>query len=265
MLRVAAEILHRVHESLAAKRSTVGLAVALIAGVIVLAGTLAHDAVPDDERGTLGLGLRLAEGFTNLVAVVAVYLLDKPSPRLIFLGRVFHGHHLGLCGELDVVGIIEHDEVVEAQCAGDAACALRDFLLHAAVGDVGIDGLAHHVAQTGLEKFGGDGGTHGKRVPLSQRPGSVLDAAGEFTLGVAGSHRAPLAELLQVVERELADECQLRVEHGSHVARVEEEAVAAFPLGIFGVVDEKFGVEHVDEVGSAHSTSGVARFGFFDH
>ena len=49
MLRVAAEILHRVHESLAAKRSTVGLAVALIAGVIVLAGTLAHDAVPDDE------------------------------------------------------------------------------------------------------------------------------------------------------------------------------------------------------------------------
>ena len=167
------------HEVVAAEGSTVGGAVALVAAAVGLAGTLAHDAVADDEARTLLLSLCLLDGLANLVNVVAVDLLHIPAPCLIFLGGVLAGHHLGLCGELDVVGVVEHDEVVQSQVAGNTACTLRNLLLHAAVGDVGVDGLVHHVAQTGLQELGGNGSTYGEGVALSEGTGGVLNAAGQ--------------------------------------------------------------------------------------
>ena len=165
----------------------------------------------DDQRGALFLGLCLLDGLTNLVNVVTVNLLHVPSPGLVLLGGVLRGHHLGLRRELDVVGVVEHDEVVQSQVAGNTACALRNLLLHTAVGDVGVDGLVHHVAQTGLEELGGDGGTYCEGVALSQRTGGVLNAALQLALGVAGGYAAPLAQVLQVLQVVLADEGQLRI------------------------------------------------------
>ena len=184
-------------------------AVALIAAAVGLAGTLTHDAVANDEAGALLLGLSLLDGFAYLLHVVAVNLLYIPSPCLVLLGGVLGGHDLGAGRELYVVGIVEHDEVVQTQIACNTAGTLRDFLLHAAIRDVGIDGLVHDVAQASLQELGSDGSTHGERVALSEGTAGVLDATSQFALRVTGSHRAPLAQVLQVIECVFADEAQL--------------------------------------------------------
>ena len=82
---------------------------------------------------------------------------------------------------------------------------------------------------------------------------------------MAGRGRSPLAELLQLVQCEAADQRQLGIKHGGHVARVEEEAVARFPRGMVRVEGEKFGVEHIDEICSAHSPAGMSGLCFFYH
>ena len=220
ILWIGTEVLHRLHEVVAAKRSTMCSAVALVAGAVGLTGTLTHDAMTDDERRTLLLGLSLAESLANLVDIVAVDVLYEPSPSLILLSGVLAGHHFRTGGELDVVGIVEHDEVVETQVTGDTASALRDFLLHTTVRDVCIDGLIHHVAQASLQELSSDSSTHGEGVALSERTAGVLDAACDFALGVTGSDASPLTQVLQVLQRVLADEAELRVEHRGHVAGI---------------------------------------------
>ncbi len=219
----------------------------------------------DNQAGTLLLSLCLLDGFANLVDIVAVNLLHIPSPSLILLGGVLAGYHFCLGRQLNIVGIIEHDEVVQSEVTGNTACALGNLFLYATVRDVGIDGLVHDVAQTSLQEFGSDGCTHSERVSLTEGTAGVLDAAFNLALGVTGRHRTPLAQVLQILQRVLADEGELAVKHGSHVAGVEEETVATFPSGVLRVVDQKFAVECVDEISAAHSTTGVSRLSLFNH
>ena len=90
-------------------------------------------------------------------------------------------------------------------------------------------------------------------------------AAFKADLGVSRGGGAPLAELLQLLNGIVAEEGQLRIQHGRQVAGVQEEAVAAAPSGIFGVEVQKFRIEHIDTVGSAHGSSGVAGLRAFNH
>ena len=244
-----------------------GLAVALIAGAVLLERALAHDGLADDECGLASDGLGLLDGSADLGSIVAVDLEDLPAECAV-LGCGVLVHHLGGLGaELDVIAVIEHHDVVQTQCACDAGCSLRDLLLHAAVGDVDVDGLLGEGGVAGVrgQELGSDGSTDAEGVALTQRAAGVLDATLGVGLGVSRCGRAPLAELLQLFERELADQCELAVEHGGHVAGVEEEAVAAHPCRVGGVVVEIFAVEDVDEVGTAHGTAGVTALGLLDH
>ena len=45
---------------------------------------------------------------------------------------------------------------------------------------------------------------------------------------------------------------------------VEEETVATYPSGILGVVLQILAIEHVNEVGTTHGTSGVTTLCFFN-
>ena len=180
--------------------------------------------------------MSLLDGLADLIHIVTVDLLHEPAPSLIFLGSILTGHHLCLSRELDIVGIVEHDEVVETEVTGSTASTLRDLLLYATIRDVSVDGLVHHVAQTSLQELSGDGSTHSEAVTLTKRTGCVLDAALNLALGVTGSHRTPLTQVLQIFQRVLADEAELAVEHRSHVTWIEEETVATLPCGILGVI-----------------------------
>ena len=102
-------------------------------------------------------------------------------------------------------------------------------------------------------------------MSLSERTGSVLDATEQIVLGMAVCGRTPLTELLEFLQTILADEGELSIEHGSHVAGIEEETVASFPVGILRIVNEELAVEGVDEVSTTHSATGVTTLSFFNH
>ena len=161
----------------------------------------------------MSVGRCLVQGVADGIRVVSVNSDSLPSPGFVFQGSVFGGDILGFSGELYVVGVIEHDEIIQSQCACNAAGALGDFFLDAAVGDVGVDGLGHHFGEAGFQEFGGDGGTYGKGVPLSQRAGSILYAVRDIQFGMSGRRAAPLTELLQVVHCKLAGQCQRGIKH----------------------------------------------------
>ena len=84
-------------------------------------------------------------------------------------------------------------------------------------------------------------------------------------LGMAGGTATPLTEILQIVHRVETREHQHRIEHRRHMARIEEETVAEGIGGVLGIESHKFGVENIDEIGTAHSASGMTRLSFFYH
>ena len=136
--------------------------------------------------------------------------------------------------------------------------------MYAAVADVTVDGF---LAESGVacvcgQEFGCDGGAHGIGMTLSQGAGGVLDAALGVKLGVSAGGGAPLAEAGQLIERVLSSQAQLCVEHGRHVAGVEEETVASFPEWPVGVVGEVLAIKDIDEICSTHGSAWMAALGF---
>ena len=125
--------------------------------------------------------------------------------------------------------------------------------------------MGYNLAEAGCKEALGNGATNCHGVALSQRTRCVLDTALGVEFGVARGDAAPLTQLLEFVKCVFACKGKNRVEHGRHVARIEEEAVAGNPCGVVGIGYEEIGVKDVDKVGTAHGTTGVTRFGFLDH
>ena len=265
VLGISTKILHGVDISVATERSSVGSTVALVTAVVCLASTLTHYTVSDNQTWTLFLSLSLLEGLTNLVNIVTVNLLYIPAPSLILLGSILSGHYLSLCRELNVVGIVEHDEVVETKVTGNTTCTLRNLLLYTTVRDVSIDGLTHYIAKLSLQEFSGNSCTNSEGVALTKRTRGVFNTTGNFTFGVTWSNRTPLTQILQILQSKLTNQGKLAIEHWSHVTWIEEETVATFPLGMLWVINKKFTVESVDKIGTAHSTTWVTRLSLFYH
>ena len=124
ILGVATQVLNRILEGIATKGSSMCLAVALVAASVFLQGTLTHDALTDDECGLALHGLCLLDGGTNLCSIVTIDFLHVPTQRTILHGGVLVHDFLGFGRKLDVIRVIEHDEVVQSQCACNAGSAL---------------------------------------------------------------------------------------------------------------------------------------------
>ena len=154
---------------------------------------------------------------------------------------------------------------MQPEVPSQSADALRDFLLDAAVGDVGVRLMGHPFAEASHHEAFGDGGAEGHGVSLPKRAGGILDTVLHVALGMAGGVAAPLAEVLQLSHGHEPRKRQHAVEHGRHVSGIEEEAVAVGIVGPLGVVVQKLGKEYVDEIGAAHGATGVSGSGFFDH
>ena len=187
--------------------------------------------------------MRVGRFSSSLAALRAARICSGSLPSISstfqFHARYFApvSSEMTVAVSVDFVGVEEHDEVVQSEVSRDASGALRDFLLHAAVGDVGIDAFALKagVARAGVKGFGGDGRAHGVGVPLSQRAAGILDAALGAYFRVTRRARAPLAEVFQVVYGVVPDKCQLRIKHRRHVAGIQEETVATSPCGTIRV------------------------------
>ena len=197
-----------------AQRVTVCAAFAL--KVLALGGHAAasHDGAADDDGGALGFGKCLVQGVGKGNRVGAVTLDDVPVPSAVFHGGVLVAHGIAVGRELHRVAVVEHDEVAQAQVAGNASGLLRDALLNAAVTDEGIGLVGKHLAIVCSDETLGNGTSHGHHVALSQGTRRVLHTVLNVQLGVAGSDAAPGAERLDVVGGIMAGEVQHAVEHG---------------------------------------------------
>ena len=121
---VCSEVFDGIAVCVASQRCAVCPAVALVAAAVGLQCSLAHDAVAYDEGGLAADFLCGIKCLAYFCYVVAVYAEDFPSQCAVLGGCVLVGYYACLCGELYVVGVIEHYQIVQSQCACYACCAL---------------------------------------------------------------------------------------------------------------------------------------------
>ena len=243
----------------------VGRALALIVLAVGLDATLAHHGMSDDYGGTLGLVACCLDGSGYGLGIVAVDLDDIPVPCAILGGDILGVYGIDHGRELNLVRVIEHDEVGQAQVSGEACGALRDFLLDTAVRDEGVCLVREPLAKTCCKESLGNCAADGHGVALAQGTRCVLDTTLGMEFGVTRSGRPPLAELGELVGGIVAEQRKHAVEHRRHVARIEEEAVAGYPPSVVGIGHEELRIEHIDKVCASHGTAGMSRLGFLNH
>ncbi len=128
---------------------------------------------------------------------------------------------------------------------------LARYPLHeVAVRDERVGAVRHDLVPGPVEVVGevalGDRHAHGVREALTERARRHLDAGRAAALRVAGRLAPPLAERLEVVEREVvAGEVEERVEERAPVPGREHEPVAVGPARVARVVGEVSLPEHV--------------------
>ena len=185
---IAAQMGDGIAVGIASEGCTVCLATVLVAGAIGLQSALAHHAFADDECRLVLHSLSLLDGTAYLLHIVAVNLYHLPLQCAVLGGSILVHHHIGLGGELYVVGIIEHDEVVQSQRSCYACSTHAYLLLYASIADIGIDGLLAEgrIAGACSQELGGNGSTYCVGMTLSQGAGTILNAALDAYFGVTG-------------------------------------------------------------------------------
>ena len=179
-----------------------------------------------DQRRALLLRLRGGERTEQRVEILGVVdVLDVPAVRLEALALVLgRERERRRAVDRDVVVVVDVDEPAEPEVAGDRRRLRADALHHVAVGADRVDPrvddrVVRPVVAIGEEALR-DRHADAVREALAERPGRRLDPGRVPALRMARRARAPLAELLQVVEREVvAREVERRVLEHAGVAR----------------------------------------------
>jgi hypothetical protein len=175
------------------------------------------------------------------VGIALIDLLHVPAIGFEALAHVLGEGERGGAVEGDTVVVVEPHQLAQAEVAGQRSGLVGDALHQVAVADQGVGHVVHDlvawlVVAAGQEALG-DGHAHGVAGALPKRAGGGLDARRAEGLGMAGGARAPLAEGLELVERQVvAVEVQHRVEQHRAVTGREHETVAVGPLGVLRIV-----------------------------
>ena len=163
----------------------------------------------------------------------------------------------------DAVVVVQRDQLVQLQRAGERAGFVRDAFHQAAVAEehvrVVIDDLrAVTVELVGHQRFAE---RHADRVreTLAERAGGRLDARRDAVFRVARRLRVQLAEVLQLFDRQVvAGQVQQRVQQHRAMAVRQHEAVAVCPVRVRRVVLQMARPERDADFGHAHRHAGVA-------
>ena len=138
-----------------------------------------------------------------------------------------------------------------------------DALLQVAVGHDPVRRGGRSIVVAGPVELGGEaalGDGHADRVgeALAERPGRRLDAGRQAVLGMAGRARAPLAERLELLERDVvAGQVEERVEEHRGVAGGQDEPVAVRPVRMRRGVAQEARPEDVGHRRGAHRGAGM--------
>ena len=218
-----------------------------------------------DERGALGFRARDLQRPVQSIDVLGVLdALHMPAvgvhARDVVLG--VEGDRGGAV-DRDAVVVVADGQLAEAEVPGDRGGFLADALHHVAVGADRVGVVVHDLIAGPVEALGQEalGHRHADGVgdALAERPGGDLDAGDVAALGVAGRARAPLAEALQVLDRQVeAAQVRERVLQHARMPGAEHEAVAVAPGGVGWVEAQDVAVERVAERRERHRGAGMA-------
>ena len=136
----------------------------------------------------------------------------------------------------------------------NTASALADFFLHATIRYVCVDFflIEARVSCASVERLCCNRCTYCVCMTLAKRTASIFDTSFEVLLRMTRCRRTPLTELLQLVNRKVANQSQLSIEHWRHVTWVKKETVTTFPSWTFWIECQKFRVKNVDKICTTH-------------
>ena len=168
--------------------------------------------------------------------------------------------------DADAVVVVERDQLVQAQRAGQRTGFVADAFHQAAVAQEDIAVVVDHPTVGPVELVGQQllGQGHANRIAqaLAQGAGGGLDAGREVHLGVAWGLAVQLAELLQLSQRQgIAGQVQQGIQQHRGMAVAQHEAVAVAPLRVNGVVAQVLAPQGHSHLGHAHRRARVARVG----
>ena len=221
----------------AAQRRAVAIVAALLVRRAAADGRLAAD-----QAGLVGDRLGGEYGKLDGVAVMAVYVGDDvPAVGLETLRRVVGEPAFDMAVDGDAIVVPEGDQLAQAKGAGERAGLVRDAFHQAAVAEKGV-GVVIDDLVAGPVELGGQhllGERHADRIgdALAERAGGRFDADCNAIFRVPGGLRVKLAEVLQVVDREIvAGQVEERIKQHRTVAVRQHEAIAVRPLRVGRVV-----------------------------
>ena len=203
---------------------------------ILLVRAAEPDVRPDGDQARPVVVARFVDGRLDRPEVVAV--LDPrgvPAVGLEPLRDVLRPRHRCRPVQLDVVVVVQHDQLAQAEMPGERRGLGGDAFLEIAVGrdDIGPvvdDRVAVAVelrGKTSLRDRHADG--VGKSLP--ERPGRGLDARCQARLGMARRPRSPLPERAQLVEWQVvAGQVEQRVQQHRRVPCRQHEPVTVGPV-----------------------------------
>ena len=167
------------------------------------------------------------------------------------------------------VVVVEGDEFIQPPDTCERTHFVADAFHHAAVAQEAVRTVVDH-GETVAVKFRGEqlfsqGHTDGVGNALPQGARRRFHARRHAHFGMTGGFASHLTEVLQIVERQIvAGEVQQGVLQHRAVAVRENEAVAADPLRVLGIVTEMLRPEGDGNISHAHGHAGVTGFGFLD-
>jgi len=182
--------------------------------------------------------------------------------------------HLDILGERDgrvavdgdLVVVVHGNELAELEVPGERARLGRDTLLEASVTEEAV-GVVVNDLEIGLVEGRsdvclGNGESDSVGDTLAERAGGDLDTVRDAELRVAGRDGVELAELLEVVHRQLVpEEVQDNVLEGTSVSVREDKPVPVDPARVLRVGLEESAPQQVGDGCHAHWGSRVTRVG----
>ncbi|KAH3669258.1 hypothetical protein OGAPHI_001379 [Ogataea philodendri] len=229
-------------------------------------GTNANNRVDVDEHGLLDVA-GLADSVDNAVDVVGtVFNLEHcPVACLHFFVHVLGVGQINAAVKRDLVVIVQNDQVVQSQVAGQRDRLQSNTFLQTGVADNAVDGVVHHrdigpVVQRG-QVFGRNGQSNAVGNSLAQRPGGQLDSR-VLDLGVAGTERV---DPRGVVRLELLHshvlvpgQVQEHVLEQTRVAVGQNNPVAVEEVGVVRRISHGVLPQSNTHGSHAHSAAGMA-------
>ena len=235
-----------------------------VGGVALGRGRIGDVRAKDDQRRPIGLGPSGLERGGDAGEIVAVtHPDDVPAVALEPALHVLGEGERRVAVDRDVVVVVDHRQLAEPQMPGEGRRLAGDAFHQIAIARERPHPVVDDPVVRPVEVLRQDplGDRHAHRVchALAERPGGGFDAGRVPALRVARRARAPLAERLDLLDRQVvAAQVEQRVQQHGRVAAGEHEAVAVGPVGMRGVVAQEAGPEHVGRRRQRHRSAGMA-------